>query len=118
MERTPLAKFVIGILVIAGVLIAARLILDALGWWAGGAGLGVVGSRGREAGVPAVHPVLLTARGEQAERFAGWEGVVDAAGEPPVRVGQRCSFSLCASAAVRATIQPFRPATAAAVHPR
>lgn len=37
-ERTPLAKFVIGILVIAGVLIAARLILDALGWWAGGAG--------------------------------------------------------------------------------
>lgn len=37
-ERTPLAKFVIGIMVVAAVLIAARLILDAGGWWAGGPG--------------------------------------------------------------------------------
>ena len=65
-----------------------------------GAWLGVVGDRAWESGVPSVHPVLLTARGEQAERLAGREGDLDVAGKP-LRAGHGCSFSLCASAAVR-----------------
>lgn len=35
-EPSPLKKYLIGISVVAGILIAGRLVLDALGWWAGG----------------------------------------------------------------------------------
>lgn len=37
-ERSPIAKFLIGISVAAGALIGARLLLDALNWWSGGPG--------------------------------------------------------------------------------
>jgi hypothetical protein len=66
-----------------------------------GARLGVVHGRGREAGVPAGCPVLLAARGEQAEGFRGWQRDLDVTGEPALRSAHGCSSSLCASAAVR-----------------
>lgn len=70
-----------------------------------GAWLGVVGGLGREARLPPVHPLLFAARGEEAERFTGREGDLDAAGEPPLRAGHGCSWSLCASAAVK--VRPY-----------